>query len=158
MSDYGRDTRELPPGDNLMENKQKAKPMKIVQHIEDQESHGRLPQHLHTPSENKEALQAVSKTNKCAYVKDQANKAQDSDDQEIQFKRYTSIITVTKSIRNRENMSLPQNDSVCSSPESKHVETECLADVYKPGLLCAEQTMWTPLNDSGIVAESSLSY
>ena len=53
-------------------------------------------------------------------------------------------------------MSLPQNDSVCSSPESKHVETECLADVYKPGLLCAEQTMWTPLNDSGIVAESSL--
>ena len=35
MSDYGRDTRELPPGDNLMENKQKAKPMKIVQHIED---------------------------------------------------------------------------------------------------------------------------
>ena len=102
MSDYGRDTRELPPGDNLMENKQKAKPMKIVQHIEDQKSHGRLPQHLHTPSENKEALQAVSKTNKCAYVKDQADKAHDYDDQEIEFKRYTSIITVTKSIRNRQ--------------------------------------------------------
>ena len=117
-----------------------------------------MPRQLHTPSENKEALQAVSKTNKCAYVKDQTDKTQDSEDQEIQFKRYTSIITVTKSIRNRENMSLPQNDSICSSPESKHVETECLADVYKPGLLCAEQTMWTPLNDSGIVAESSLSY
>ena len=54
-------------------------------------------------------------------------------------------------------MSLPQNDSICSSPESKYVETECLADVYKPGLLYAEQTMWTPLNDSVIVAESSLS-
>ena len=54
-------------------------------------------------------------------------------------------------------MSSPQNDSVCSSPESKHAETGCLVDVYKPGLLCAEQTMWTPLNDSGIVAESSLS-
>ena len=158
MSDYGRDTRELPPGDNLMENKQKAKPMKIVQHVEGQESHGKLPQQLHTPSENKEALQAVSKTNKCAYVKDQADNAQDSEDQEIQFKRYTSIITVTKSIRNRENMSLPQNNPVCSSPESKHVETECLVDVYKPGLLCAEQTMWTPLNDSDIVAESSLLY
>ena len=102
MSDYGRDTRELSPGDNLMENKQKAKPVKIVQHIEDQKSHGRLPQHLHTPSENKEALQAVSKTNKCAYVKDQADKAHDYDDQEIEFKRYTSIITVTKSIRNRQ--------------------------------------------------------
>ena len=63
MLDYGRDTRELPPGDNLMENKQKAKPMKIVQHIRDQKSHGRLPQHLHTPSDNKEALQANSKTN-----------------------------------------------------------------------------------------------
>ena len=50
-------------------------------------------------------------------------------------------------------MSLPQNDSVCSYPESKHVETECLADVYKPGVFCAEETMWTPLNDSGTVAE-----
>ena len=56
-----------------------------------------------------------------------------------------------------EKMSSPQNDSVCSPPESKHVETKCLADVYKPGLLCPEQTMWTHLNDSGIVAESSLS-
>ena len=116
-----------------------------------------MPRHLHTPSENKEALQALSKTNKCAYVKDQDNKAHDSDDQEIEFKRYTNIITVTKSIRNRENMSLPQNDSVYSSPESKHVKTEFLTYVYKPGLLCPQQTMWTPLNDSGIVAESSLS-
>ena len=49
MLDYGRDTRELLPGDNLMENKQKAKPTKIVQHIEDQKSHRRLPRHLHTP-------------------------------------------------------------------------------------------------------------
>ena len=113
MSDYGRNTRELPPGDNLMENKQKAKPTKIVQHIEDQKSDGRLPWHLHTPSENKQALQAVSKTNKCAYVKDQVDKAHDSDDLEIEFRRYTSIITVTKSIRNRENMSSSQNDSVC---------------------------------------------
>ena len=46
----------------IMENKQKAKPMKIVQHIEDQKSYGMLPRHLHTPNENKEALQAVSKT------------------------------------------------------------------------------------------------
>ena len=70
-----------------------------------QKSHGRLPRHLHTPGENKEALQAVSKTNKCAYVKDQADKANNLDDQEIEFQRYTSIITVTKSIGNRENMS-----------------------------------------------------
>ena len=43
------------------------------------------------------------KINKCAYVKDQADKAHDSDNQEIEFKRYTSI-TVTKGLRNRENM------------------------------------------------------
>ena len=54
-------------------------------------------------------------------------------------------------------MSLPQNDSIFSPSESKHVKTECLVDVYKPGVLCAEQTILTPLNDSGIVAESSLS-
>ena len=56
MSDYVRDTRELPPplGNNIIENKQKAKPIKMVQHdIEDQKSHGRLPRHLHTPHENK---------------------------------------------------------------------------------------------------------
>ena len=36
----------------------------MIQHdIKDQKSHGRLPRHLHTPSENKEALQAGSKTN-----------------------------------------------------------------------------------------------
>ena len=51
----------------------------------------------------------------------------------------------------------PQSDSVCASPESKLVETECLADVYKPSILCAEQTMLTTLNNSGIVVESSLS-
>ena len=155
MSNYVKDTRQLPPGDNLMENKQKAKPIKIVQHeIEDQKSRGRLPRHLDTPSENKEALQEVSETNKHVNVKDHADVAHDSDDQEIEFKRYTSI---TKVIDNRENVTLPQNDSVCASPESKLVDTECLADVYKPSILCAEQTMWTPLNDSGIVAESSLS-
>ena len=52
---------------------------------------------------------------------------------------------------------MSQNYSVCASPESKLAETECLADVYKPKILCAEQTMGTTLNDSGIVAESSLS-
>ena len=100
-----------------MENKRKAKPMKIVQHIEDQKCRKSLPGHLHTPSENEEALQAVSKTNKCAYAKDQADKAHDSDYQEIEFKRYTSIITVTKRISKGENMSLLQTESVCSSPE-----------------------------------------
>ena len=189
MSNYVKDTRQLPPGDNLMENMQKAKPIKIVQHeIEDQKSRGRLPRHLDTPSENKEALQEVSEKNKHVNVKDQADVAHDSDDQEIEFRRYTSITkgirnrenvslrqadvahdsddqeiefkrytSITKVIDNRENVTLPQNDSVCASPESKLVETECLADVYKPSILCAEQTMWTPLNDSGIVAESSLS-
>ena len=66
--------------------------MKIVQHeIEDQKNRGRLPRHLDIPSENKEAIQEVSETNKPVNVKDQADVAHDSDDQEIKFKRYTSI-------------------------------------------------------------------
>ena len=55
-----------------------------------------------------------------------------------EFKCYTSI---TKGIRNRENVTLPHNDSVCTSPEFKLAETECLVDVYNPDILCAEQTM-----------------
>ena len=88
-----------------MGNKQKPKPIKIVQHeIEDQKSRGRLSRDLDIPSENKEAIEEVSETNKHVHVKDQADVAHDSDDQEIKFKRYTSI---TKGIDNRENVILP---------------------------------------------------
>ena len=38
MSDYETDTREGPPGDKLMENQQKANPMKIVQHQKSEKS------------------------------------------------------------------------------------------------------------------------
>ena len=74
----------------------------------------------------------------------------------MEFKRYMNN-TSTPGINNRQNMSLPQHESVWASSESKLLETECLTDVYKPGLLYAEQTMWTPLYDSGFVTESSLS-
>ena len=44
-----------------MGNKQKPKPIKIVQHeIEDQKNRGRLLRHLDIPSENKEAIEEVS--------------------------------------------------------------------------------------------------
>ena len=65
------DTRQLPLENNLIENKQKLKPVKILEQdvIKDQRNHGRLRGLADIPSEDKNSNQAVSEASK--HAKDQ---------------------------------------------------------------------------------------
>ena len=65
------DTRQLPLGNNLIENNQKLKPVNILEQdvIKDQRNHRRLRGLADIPSEDKDSNQAVSEASK--HAKDQ---------------------------------------------------------------------------------------